>query len=391
MTLIRVFTTLLLFGVLAASPLTSIRAEEMPPTGLASTLQPFVERHTLAGAVTLVADKDQILDLSAVGFSDIANKRAMQPNDIVWIASMTKGITAAAVMVLVDEGQVSLDDPIEKYCPEFCELMVMAEPVNDKGELKSPASKVTVRQVLCHTSGMPFKSPQEHPTLDGLTLEECTASYAKTPLTQEPGTKYVYSNAGINTAGRIIEVVSGMSYEEFLQKRILDPLGMTDTTYWPSEEQLTRLAKPYKPNAEKTGLDETTISQLTYPLNLRTRHPMPAGGLFASAKDVSSFCRMLLAEGMFEGKKVLSPEAVKALSSRQTEPAVKDSYGLGLNVSEHSFGHGGALSTHMTIDKKHGLVLVYLVQHAGYANADGGEIQPTFNKAAIERFGKKGK
>ena len=369
----------------------AVRAEEKPPTGLASTLQPFVDRHTLAGAVTLVADKDQILDLSAVGFSDIANKRAMQPNDIVWIASMTKGITAAAVMVLVDEGEVSLDDPIEKYCPEFSELKVMVEPGNDQGGLKPPASKVTVRQVLCHTSGMPFKSAQEHPTLDGLTLEECTASYAKTPLTQEPGTKYVYSNAGINTTGRIIEVVSGMSYEEFLQKRILDPLGMTDTTYWPSEEQLTRLAKPYKPNAEKTGLDETTISQLTYPLNLRTRHPMPAGGLFASAKDVSSFCRMLLADGMFEGKKVLSPEAVQALSSRQTEPAVKDSYGLGLSVSEHSFGHGGALSTHMTIDKKHGLVLVYLVQHAGYANADGGEIQPTFNKAAIERFGVKGK
>ena len=391
MTSIRFLTSLLVYGVLVASPFSTLRAEEKPPTGLASTLQPFVDRHTLAGAVTLVADKDKILDLSAVGYADIANKKAMQPNDIVWIASMTKAITAAAVMVLVDEGKVSLDDPIEKYCPEFSELHVMAEPGNDKGGLKVPSMKVTVRQVLCHTSGMPFKSPQEHPTLDGLTLKECTASYAKTPLTQEPGTKYVYSNAGINTAGRIIEVVSDMPYEEFLQERILDPLGMTDTTYWPSEEQLTRLAKPYTPNAEKTDLKETTISQLTYPLNLRTRHPMPAGGLFATAKDVSSFCRMLLNDGLFEGKKVLSPEAVKALSSRQTEPAVKDSYGLGLSVSEHSFGHGGALSTNMTIDKMNGLVLVYLVQHAGYANADGGEIQPTFNKAAIERFRVKGK
>ncbi len=391
MTPIRVFTSILLIGVLAISPLTSISAEEKPLTGLASTLQPFVDRHTLAGAVTLVADKDQILDLSAVGFADIAHKRAMQPNDIVWIASMTKAITAAAVMALVDEGLLKLDDPIEKYCPEFRDLWVINELDGEHVLLKRPALKITVREVLCHTSGMPFASLMEKPTLDALTLRECTLSYAMTPLLQQPGTKYVYSNAGINTAGRIIEVVSDMPYEEFLQERILDPLGMTDTTYWPSEEQLTRLAKPYKPNAEKTGLDETTISQLTYPLHLRTRQPMPAGGLFSTAKDVSSFCRMLLNDGMFEGKKVLSPESVKALSSRQTEPAVKDSYGLGLSVSEHSFGHGGALSTNMTIDKKHGLVLIYLVQHAGYANADGGEIQPSFNKAAIARFGKKGK
>lgn len=368
-----------------------IHAEEKPPTGLASTLQPFVDHHTLAGAVTLVADREKVLDVSAVGFADIANSKPMQPNSVVWIASMTKAITAAAVMVLVDEGKVSLDDPIEKFLPEFKDLWVIAEVNGEHVLLKRPQSKVTVRQVLCHTSGMPFQSKMEQPTLDGLSLRECCLSYAMTPLQTEPGTNYQYSNAGINTAGRIIEVVSGMSYETFLQARLLDPLGMSDTTYWPSEEQLTRLAKPYTPNAEKAGLHEITISQLTYPLSDRSRHPMPAGGLFATAKDVSSFCRMLLNDGMFEGKKVLSPEAVKALSSRQTEPAVNNSYGLGLTVSEHSFGHGGALSTNMTIDKKHGLVLVYLVQHAGYANTDGGEIQPTFNKAAIERFGANGK
>ncbi len=387
MNMVRLSAVLWICGLFAlCSPL---QAEEKSPTGLAATLQPFVEKHTLAGAVTLVANKDQLLDLSAVGHADIAHARPMQPNDIVWIASMTKAITAAAMMVLVDEGKVKLDDPIEKYLPEFKDLWVLVEVDDTHRALKRPASKITVRQVLCHTSGMPFASPMEKPTLDGLTLRECALSYAMTPLLQEPGTKYVYSNAGINTGGRIIEVVSGMSYEEFLQKRILDPLKMKDTTYWPSEEQLTRLAKPYKPNAAKTGLDETTISQLTYPLNAKSRQPMPAGGLFATATDVSNFCRMLLNDGMFEGTKVLSPEAVQQMSSRQTEPGLKDNYGLGLSVSEHSFGHGGALSTNMTIDKQHGLVLVYLVQHAGYANDDGGQIQPTFVKAAIERFGKK--
>ena len=391
MNTIRLCRSLLVWAALATFPVASLRAEEKPPTGLASTLQPFVEQHTLAGAVTLVADKDKVLDVSAVGFADIAGNKPMQPNSVVWIASMTKGITAAAVMVLVDDGKVSLNDPIEKYLPEFKDLWVIAEADDAHRLLKRPASKVTVRQVLCHTSGMPFQSGMEKPTLDGLTLRECCLSYAMTPLQSEPGAKYQYSNAGINTAGRIIEVVSGQPYEEFLQKRILDPLKMTDTTYWPNAEQLTRLAKPYRPNAEKTGLDETTISQLTYPLDQRTRHPMPAGGLFGTATDVANFCRMLLADGMFEGTKVLSPEAVKQLSSRQTEPEIKENYGLGLSVSDTSFGHGGALSTNMTIDKKNGLVLVYLVQHSGYANTNGGEIQPTFNKAAIERFGVKGK
>ncbi len=377
--------------VLLALCCVSARAEEPKPAGLASTLQPFVDRHTLAGAVTLVADKDNVLDVSAVGFADIAGKKPMQPDSVVWIASMTKAITAAAVMVLVDEGKVSLDDPIEKYLPEYKDLWLLTEVDAVHCVLKRPASKVTVRQVLCHTSGMPFQSKMEQPTLDGLSLRECCLSYAMTPLMTEPGTKYQYSNAGINTAGRIIEVVSGQSYEEFLQKRILDPLKMQDTTYWPSEEQLTRLAKPYRPNAEKTDLDETTISQLTYPLSDRTRHPMPAGGLFATASDVSNFCRMLLADGMFEGTKVLSPEAVKQLSMRQTEAGLPENYGLGLSVWDGGFGHGGALSTNMMIDKQHGLVLVYLVQHAGYANTDGGEIQPTFNKAAIERFAGQGK
>lgn len=377
----------LLLCVLALS--SPLRAEDASSTGLAAQLQPFVERHTLAGAVTLVADKDRVLDLSAVGSADIAQNQAMRPDQIVWIASMTKAITAAAVMTLVDEGKLSLNDPIEKYLPEFRDLWVAAESDETHRLLKRPSTKITIRQCLCHTSGMPFASPMEKPTLDALTLRECALSYAMTPLLHEPGSKYQYSNAGINTAGRIIEVVSGQPYELFLQKRILDPLKMTDTTYWPSEEQLSRLAKPYKPNAEKNGLEATTISQLTYPLHERTRQPMPAGGLFATATDVSHFCQMLLADGMFDGQKILSPAAVQALSSRQTEPGLPENYGLGVSVSENSFGHGGALSTNMTIDKKHGLVLVYLVQHAGYANTDGGQIQPTFHKAAIERFGKK--
>src|SRR5262249_44292346 len=179
--------------------------------------------------------------------------------------------------------------------------------------LRKPKQPVTVRHVLSHTSGMPFQSAMERPTLDVLPLRDAVRSYALTPLQSEPGTKYQYSNAGINTAGRIIEVVSGTAYEDFLDRRLFAPLGMKDTTVWPNEEQTARLAKAYRPNREKTGLEETTIGQLQYPLRDRKRYPMPGGGLFSTAQDVGRFCQMVLGGGVFKGKRILSEAAVKEM------------------------------------------------------------------------------
>jgi CubicO group peptidase (beta-lactamase class C family) len=349
---------------------------------LADVLKPFVDRHTLAGAVVLVADKDKILDLEAVGFADIENSTLMGTDSLFWIASMSKPITALALMLLVDEGKVNLDDPVEKYLPEFKDIVMKG------GDNQKPKHAITVREILSHTSGLPFSTPQEQPTLDKLTLKEGTASYVKTGLNSEPGTKYAYSNAGINTAGRIIEVVSGMPYEDFLQKRLFDPLGMKDTTFWPSEAQLKRLAKPYRPGKDKKGLEATKIGQLQYPLSDRKRQPMPAGGLFSTAKDVARLCQMVLNGGTFEGKRYLSEAAVKEMTSRQTGKDIPTSYGLGWSVGAGSFGHGGALATSMTIDTKRGLVLVWMVQHAGFPG-DGGQSQGAFRKAAEARFGKK--
>jgi CubicO group peptidase (beta-lactamase class C family) len=212
-----------------------------------------------------------------------------------------------------------------------------------------------VREILSHTSGMPFKSKLEEPTLDRFTLAERVKSYAATPLKSEPGTKYSYSNAGINTAGRLIEVLSGMTYETFLQKRILDPLGMKDTTYWPNKDQLQRLAKGHKPNADKSGLEETRIGQLWYPLDNPERRPMPAGGLFSTATDVAVFCQMVLNGGTWKGKKILSEKSVALMTSKQTPNELKDGY-----------GHGGAMATNMSIDTKRGMITVYLVQNAGF-------------------------
>src|SRR5213078_1345497 len=150
-----------------------------------------------------------------------------------------------------------------------------AEQATEHVLLRRPKHPITVREILSHTSGLPFKSALEQPTLDLLPLRVAVRSHAMTPLQFEPGSKYQYSNAGINTAGRIIEVVSGMPYEDFLDQRLFGPLGMKDTTFWPNQDQLTRLAKSYKPNAAKTGLEEITVTQLKYPLSDRHRQPMP--------------------------------------------------------------------------------------------------------------------
>jgi CubicO group peptidase (beta-lactamase class C family) len=353
---------------------------------IAAKLEPFVAGNTLAGAVMLVADKDKVLDVETVGFADIAGKKPMKPDTLFWIASQSKAMTAAALMMLVDEGKVSLNDPVEKYLPEFGGQMLAVERDADHVVLRKPSRAVTVREVLSHTSGLPFASAMEQPTLDGLPLRDAVRSYAMTPLQYPPGTKYQYSNAGVNTAGRIIEVVSGMPYEKFMQDRLFGPLGMTDTTFWPSERQVNRLAKSYRPNKDKTGLEEQPISQLQYPLWDRTRRfPMPAGGLFSTAGDTAKFCRMLLSGGTFNGRRLLSEDAVKQMTSKQTGPQVNDSYGLGLSVGPDWFGHGGAHSTNMQIDRKRGLIFIWMVQHAGFPG-NGGQSQGVFTQAAMEKF-----
>jgi len=343
----RLFLIALLLAALqfVATP---ARAAE-PTKSIAAQLQPFVDSHTLAGAVTLVASRDKVLILEAVGFADLAAQKPMKTDALFWIASQSKPITGTALMMLVDEGKVHVDDPVEKYLPEFRGQMLGVPQEKDQVLLKKPARLVTF----------------------------------------EPGSKYDYSNAGINTAGRIIEVVSGMPYEEFLEKRLFKPLGMKDTTFWPTEKQVQRLAKSYKPNADKTGLEETTIGQLTYPLTDRKRGPSPAGGYFSTATDMALFCRMVLNGGMHDGKRYLSEAAVKQMTSTQTGE-LPQTYGFGWSTDRRPggpYGHGGAYSTNMRVDPERGLIMIFMVQHAGWPNDGGNKVFPTFMKAA-EAFGK---
>jgi len=330
-----------------------------------------------------VASKDGVLSIEAVGSSDVAAQAPMRTDALFWIASQTKPITATLVMMLVDEGKISLDDPVEKYLPEFAGQQVLLPD----GTTKAPVHPITIRNILSHTSGLPFASPEETPTLDGLPLAEAVRTYASHPLIFYPKSQYQYSNAGINTAARVLEVVTGMAYEDFLQTRLLDPLGMKDTTFWQTDERAARIAKSYAPNEAGDGLKEITVGQLLYPLSDRAhRYPMPAGGLFSTATDVVRFCQTVLNHGELGGRRYLSEGAVREMTSRQTPAALADSYGLGWAVGEGWCGHGGAYATNMTIDWQRGLITVFMVQHAGFPG-EGAKAQDAFRQAAMARFG----
>ncbi len=379
--------TLPLFTLLAALALPA-QLVAAAPASSAALLQPFVDKHELAGAVALVVGKDKVLSVETVGFADIAAKKPMKADSIFWIASQTKPMTSVAVMMIVDEGKVALDDAVEKYLPEFRGQMVVAEKDGNHVLLKKPTHPITVREVLSHVSGLPFQSDIEKPTLDGLPLDAAVRSYAMTPLQTEPGTQYKYSNAGINTGARIIEVVTKMKYEDFMQQRLFGPLGMKDTTFWPTEKQAKRVARSYRPDKAKTDLEEFPISQLIYPLSDRThRFPMPAGGLFSTAQDTARFCQMLLNGGQLDGKRYLSDAAFKELTRRQTPSTLKESNGLGFSVGGDFFGHGGAHATNMEIRPAKGVAIVWMVQHGGFPG-DGGKAQGVFKNWALDRFGK---
>ena len=244
-------------------------------------------------------------------------------------------------------------------------MWVAAEQEKDRLVLRRPQRPITVRDLLSHGSGLPFKSPVETPALDLLPLAVVTRCYAQLPLVFEPGTGYQYANAGINTAGRIIEVVSGMPYEAFLERRLFGPLGMRDTTFRPSAEQVARLATSYRRADVPGGLTPVRIEQLTYPLDGPGRYPMPGGGLFSTAADCGRFCRMLLAGGVAGDARILSTDAVRAMRARQSPATVKESYGLGMQVhGDGLYGHGGAFATDLSVDEGRGLATVWLVQDA---------------------------
>ena len=337
-------------------------------------LQPFVERGEISGAVALVATKDRLLHLSAVGQSDLASGRKMTTDDLFWIASMSKPVTAVAVALLVDDGKLNFDDAVEKFVPEFRSLWVAQEQTPERRVLVPAARPITLRDLLTHTSGVgEYRVTDPHWALAAM-----SKVLSREPLRFQPGTRWTYSTAGIDLLGRVVEVASGMPFAEFLQRRLFDPLGMKDTTFWPSEAQMRRLATAYRPGAGGK-LEPAAIFYLYGGAIADQARPALGGaGLFSTAEDVATFYRMMLNRGASGGRQILRPEIVAELTRKQTgdlraRPGMP--WGLGFCVIEDpaqmeanvtlspgSFGHGGAFGTNSWVDPTRGLIYIFLIQ-----------------------------
>ena len=362
---------------------------------VAKRMQDFVNDGTISGAVTLVAQRGKAARLEAVGLADIANRKPMRADNLFWIASMTKPITAVAVLMLQDEGKLSVNDPVERFLPEFKGQWMIETRAGDHLSLVKPPRPITVQDLLTHTAGL-GDVPAPRPDCS---LAELVMAYSQQPLRFLPGSKWEYSNPGINTLGRIVEVVSCERFERFLEKRILKPLAMRDTTFWPSSDQARRLAKSYKPAATGKGLEETPVYFVKGGLSDRKRTPIPAGGLFSTARDVGNFYQMMLDGGEFRGKRLLSLASVGQMTKTQTGDITTGfvdgmSWGLGFQVvkqpqgvtamlSPGTFGHGGAYATQSWAHPKRNLILVLMIQRAGFQNGDASPVRKAFQESAV--------
>lgn len=348
-------------------------------------LQGFVTGHQISGAVTAVATKSRIVHLSAVGQADIKSGRDMQADSIFRIASMTKPITATAMMILHDERKLSIDDPIEKFIPSF------------KGQkLKTGQSvrAVTIRDALTHTAGL---SRPPGSDFHEKSLEEIVDEIGRTPLAFEPGSKWQYSS-GLNVAARIIEVLSGESYADFLQSRIFGPLGMQDTTFVLSAAQAARLATTYSPQKGGGGVVPSDHAFVVLDPTVR-RTPNPSGGLFSTAADIARFYQMILNGGDVDGHRVISAKSIALLISVQSGDVVTgftpgNGWGLGWCIVRNpqgvsrllnpgTCGHGGAFGTQVWMDPQREVVFVLMIQRTNFGNADASNVRDAFQEAAI--------
>lgn len=383
---------LLVAAFVALNPLEA--AQTPAHAEITRQMRSFVEDGTVAGAVTVVADRHRILSLNTVGAADLKSQRPMRADSLFWIASMTKPIAAIAILMLQDEHRLTVEDPVEKHLPEFRNQWLIQDRSSNTLALVRPARPITIHDLLTHTSGL-ADAPSPRPES---TLAELVMAYSQQPLRFPPGSKWEYCNSGINTLGRIVEVVSGQRIETFFQRRIFNPLGMTETTFWPTPRQVKRLAKTYKPGNDGKGLEETDIFFIKGDLSDRQRTPLPAGGLFSTAGDMTRLYQMLLNEGRAGGKRILSREAVALMTRTQTGEIKTGftegmSWGFGFQVVRHpqgvtamlspgTFGHGGAYATQSWADPTKGLIYVLMIQRAGFPNGDNSPVRKAFQETA---------
>ena len=377
-------------------------AAGMDPVRLAripAKMKAYVEEGTAAGFVTLVARHGHVASLEAVGYQDREAKIPMRTDSIFRVASMTKSLTVAGVMILVDEARLNLLDPVENFLPEFKGIKVDPCGGSETGPGCEPVKAtrpITVLDLMTHTSGLPDQGASGPAPFKS--LAERVSVGAHVVLLAQPGTKWIYSQIGYAALGRLIEVCSGNSYEEFLAQRLFQPLGMKDTYFFLPPEKQRRLAALY-------SLDDSgklvRVPPRPQPV---VKIPSPEGGALTTASDMARFYQMMMNKGTLNGKRILSAAAVAAMTSNQTGDMkdVEFSPGLGMGLSFGiakdevgtfryqsigTFMKGGAFRTYGWGDPAKDMFGIILFQRTN----GGGDLAPEITafciltNAAIER------
>ena len=377
-------------AVPTAASVTVVKPEE---AGLSSArlqrITDMVQRRIaagdLAGAVTIVARRGKVAHHAVQGVMDLDSKQPMTPATMFRIASMTKPVIGVAIMLLVEEGKLHLNDPVARYIPQFANMKVaVSRPVTGGSEGPSfytvPAQRaITIKDLLTHTSGL-GSGPMGDSEIakvarkEGETLSDYIPRLGGTVLEFQPGSRWTYSpGAGFETLGRIIEIASGMPLDRFFQTRIFDPLAMRDITFWPTDAQMPRLATVYQRTAN--GLSKTRTPNDTLSRNVYFRG---SGGLYSTAEGYVPLGMMLANGGELNGTRLLSRKSVEMLSAVHVPDTLPgrpagEGYGLSVRVvtnhaarntllSDGTYGWTGAQGTHFFVDPKERLTAVVMVQ-----------------------------
>lgn len=327
-------------------------------------LQSRIDAGKLSGAVVMVAQDGEVLLNEALGYKNVEDQEPMQTDTIFRIFSMTKPVTGTALMMLWDEGKFQLDDPVEKYLPELAGVQVFVSQ-NDDGswETEPAAHPMTVRELMSHTGGLLYTPPlSQGPVatayaeagimdLTGHTMAESMPALKDIPLGYQPGTQWVYS-ISVDVQGYMIEKLSGMSFGEFLQARLFDPLGMVDTGFYVKPENADRLSRQYAPNDDGTLRRTDNLAGIAGGFDFKSAPAFESGGggLTSTASDYMKFVQMHMNKGLHDGKRLLSEDAIDLMRTNQLPEGVPNIgqiypgnvFGLDFAIVENSAAYQGA-------------------------------------------------
>lgn len=371
-------------------PTASAESEGMSPERLSRLsvgVRELVDHGRLAGVVTMVSRHGKVVEFDAAGKRDIATNAPMQKDSIFRIYSMSKPITGVAMMILFEEGKWQLGDPVAKYIPEFANLKVYTTEPNGNIVMKEQTHPVTMRELMSHSGGFTYGF-FSNTAVDKLqleadlfntnnTLDEFIKRVAKLPLNAQPGTEWHYSISA-DIQGYIVQKLSGMRFEEFLEKRIFRPLGMSDTGFYVPKEKLNRFAEFY--NYDKDGKLQAVGAHegLNHDFSANPALASGGGGLVSTAGDYMRFCQMLLNGGQLDGVRILSPLTVELMRTNVLAPSVPilaPGAGFGLDFAIYTdpvaaggyygkgtYWWGGAAGTWFWIDPVNDLIVVGMIQ-----------------------------